>query len=74
MTIETRVDAYNEEDLPKSEAGLRTVPIGADVLHHLRKWKMRSKWSKPDDLVFPNGSKATSKPRKYSPKVHGRRL
>jgi integrase len=65
VTVETRVDAYNEEDLPKSEAGLRTVPIGADVLHHLRKWKMRSKWSKPDDLVFPNGPKATSKPRKY---------
>ncbi|TCU68238.1 site-specific recombinase XerC [Bradyrhizobium sp. R2.2-H] len=56
VSVETRVDAYNEEDLPKSEAGLRTVPIGADVLHHLRKWKMRSKWSKADDLVFPNKS------------------
>ncbi len=56
VTVETRVDAYNDEDLPKSEAGLRTVPLGADVVQHLRKRKARSKWSKSDDLVFPNKS------------------
>lgn len=54
VSIETRVDAYNVEDAPKSEAGVRTVPLAADVVTLLRKWKIRSKWSKPEDLVFPN--------------------
>jgi hypothetical protein len=35
---------------------MRTVPLGAAVVKQLREWKMRSKWSKPDDLVFPNRS------------------
>lgn len=54
VTIETRVDAHNEEDAPKSKAGVRTVPLGADVVKRLREWKVRSQWSKPGDLVFPN--------------------
>lgn len=54
VTVETRVDAYNEEDLPKSDAGLRTVPLGEAVLTQLRLWKLRSKWSQSNDLVFPN--------------------
>jgi integrase len=54
VTVETRVDAYRDEDMPKSAAGIRTVPLGAEVLKQLREWKARSKWSKADDLVFPN--------------------
>ncbi|MGK7058057.1 tyrosine-type recombinase/integrase [Bradyrhizobium sp. 1050_B9_N1_2] len=54
VSVETRVDAYNEEDAPKSEAGVRWVPLGADVVKMLKEWKLRSQWSKPDDLVFPN--------------------
>jgi integrase len=56
VTVETRVDAYGDEDLPKSAAGIRTVPLGDAVLRQLREWKLRSKWSNADDLVFPNGS------------------
>lgn len=56
VDVETRVDAYNEEDAPKSAAGMRTVPLGDVVLKHLREWKLRSKWSNADDLVFPNAS------------------
>lgn len=54
VTVETRVDSYNDEDLPKSAAGIRTVPLGAAVVKQLREWKLRSKFSKSDDLVFPN--------------------
>jgi integrase len=56
VTVETRVDAYNDEDLPKSAAGVRTVPLGDAVLRQLREWKLRSKHSDADDLVFPNSS------------------
>lgn len=54
VTVETRVDAYCEEDAPKSKAGYRTIPIGADVVKRLREWKVRSKFSKESDLIFPN--------------------
>jgi integrase len=52
VDVETRVDAYNEEDAPRSAAGMRTVPLGDVVLKHLREWKLRSKWSNADDLAF----------------------
>ena len=53
-TIETRVDAYGDEDVTKTAAGMRTVPIGAAVVRVLKEWKVRSKHSKPNDLAFPN--------------------
>ncbi len=55
VKIETRVDSHHEEDAPKSKAGFRTVPIGADVVKRLKAWKLKSKFSKAGDLVFPNG-------------------
>ena len=54
MTVETRVDAYGEEDVTKTAAGMRTIPIGQSVVAVLKAWKLRSKFSKADDLVFPN--------------------
>lgn len=54
VTIETRVDAYGDEDVTKTAAGMRTVPLGGAVITALKEWKMRSKHSKADDLVFPN--------------------
>lgn len=54
VTVETRVDAHNSEDAPKSSAGVRTLPLAPDVVAMLRQWKLRSRWSRPDDLVFPN--------------------
>ena len=56
VKVETRVDAYNEEDAPKSAAGIREVPLSSSIVKQLKEWKLRSKWSKPTDLVFPNGS------------------
>jgi integrase len=54
VKIESRVDVYGDEDMPKTEAGLRTVPIGAAVVTALKEWKLRSKRKSPNDLVFPN--------------------
>lgn len=54
VRVETRVDAYGEEDVTKTDAGMRTVPLGASVVTVLKAWKLRSKFSKADDLVFPN--------------------
>jgi integrase len=54
VTIEARVDAYGDEDVTKTAAGMRTVPIGAAVATMLKEWKLRSTFKKPGDLVFPN--------------------
>lgn len=54
LTIEGRVDAYKNEDVTKSEAGVRSVPLSAAMLKELRAWKEAAKLKEPDDLVFPN--------------------
>lgn len=54
VTIETRVDAYGDEDVTKTAAGMRSVPIGEHVVKAMKEWKLRAKFTKPDDLVFPN--------------------
>jgi integrase len=32
VLVETRVDAYRQEDVPKTRAGLRTIPLGEAVI------------------------------------------
>lgn len=54
ITVQTRVDTYGTEDVTKSSAGMRTVPLGAPVVKVLKEWRLRSTFSKADDLVFPN--------------------
>jgi integrase len=56
LRISRRVDAYGDEGAPKSTAGVRTVPLSAQLLSALKAWKVKSKFSKPDDLIFSNGS------------------
>jgi integrase len=55
LNIARRVDAYGEEGTPKTTAGLRTVPLSNQLVAVLRAWKLRSKFKKQDDLIFPNG-------------------
>jgi integrase len=55
-----RVDAYGEEGAPKSAAGVRTVPLSNQLVAMLKAWKLKSKFKKLDDLVFPNGEGTTS--------------
>ena len=54
VIIETRVDAYGEEDTTKTEAGVRQIPLSRDLASALKAWRLRSPHSDPDDLVFPS--------------------
>jgi integrase len=54
LRISRRVDAYGEEGAPKSTAGVRTVPLSAQLVQALKAWRLRSRFSRSEDLVFPN--------------------
>jgi integrase len=54
LRIKRRVDAYGEEGAPKSTDGVRTVPLSAQLVSALKAWKLKSRFSKPEDLIFPN--------------------
>jgi integrase len=54
VRIETRVDANRNEDVTKTVAGMREIPLGQDVVAMLKAWKLRSRFAKHTDLVFPN--------------------
>lgn len=54
VTIETRVDAFGQFDVTKSEAGRREVPLGAAMVEALRAWRKESKFNEADDFVFPD--------------------
>jgi integrase len=54
VKVETRVDAYGDEDVTKTAAGMRTIPLGQPLILMLKEWKLRTKRKKAGDLVFPN--------------------
>lgn len=54
ITVDRRVDAFGNLDVTKSKAGMRTIPLGQHVTRLLKEWKLRTKFSKSTDLVFPN--------------------
>jgi len=54
LSVERRVDAYGEEGPPKSDAGVRGVPLSSMLLRSLKEWRLQSKFSGDDDLIFPN--------------------
>jgi len=54
LKVETRVDAYGDEDVTKTAAGMRTIPLGAPIVTALKEWKLAAKRKEPDNLVFPN--------------------
>ena len=54
VRIETRVDRFGNEDVPKTKAGIRVIPLGESVLSALRRWRGETAFSGKDDLVFPN--------------------
>ncbi|ASY56350.1 site-specific integrase [Sinorhizobium sp. CCBAU 05631] len=55
VTVDSRVDAFGGIDTTKSAAGKRTVPIGKSMVEALADWRNRSKHSKDEDFVFPDG-------------------
>jgi integrase len=54
LHIGRRVDAYGGEGAPKSAAGVRTVPLSNQLVAMLKAWKLKSKFKRPDDLIFSN--------------------
>jgi integrase len=54
VRIETRVDTFRTEDVPKTRAGLRTIPLGEAVLRALQGWRQKTAFAQAADLVFPN--------------------
>jgi integrase len=54
LNVERRVDAYGEEGPPKSDAGVRGVPLSEMMFVSLKKWRLKSKYSNDDDFIFPN--------------------
>jgi integrase len=56
LRIYRRVDAFGQEGPPKSKAGVRTVPLSAGLVAMLKAWRLRSSFSKADDLIFPNAA------------------
>jgi len=54
VKIETRVDAYGEEDVTKTAAGMRIIPLAQPLVLMLKEWKVRTKRKKADELAFPN--------------------
>lgn len=56
LHIGRRVDAYGDEGPPKSVAGVRTIPLSNQLITMLKAWKLKSKFKKLDDLIFPNGN------------------
>lgn len=54
VAIETRIDDYGDEDVPKTAARVRAVPLGEGILLALKQWRLRSRFKEPTDLVFPN--------------------
>jgi integrase len=56
LRIERRVDAYLAEGPPKSRAGIRSVPLSGQLVAVLKAWRLRSKFSRDDDLIFPDGA------------------
>ena len=54
LQVTQRADRYKEIDVPKSEAGERTIPLPPIVVNTLREWKLRCPKGK-ENLVFPTG-------------------
>jgi integrase len=54
VKVETRVDAFGDEDVTKTAAGMRIIPLSQPLVLMLKEWKLRTKWKKAGDLVFPN--------------------
>jgi integrase len=54
VRVETRVDPFRTEDVPKTRAGLRTIPLGEAVIRALQDWRQKTRYPQSADLVFPN--------------------
>ena len=54
LHIRRRVDVYGEEGAPKARPGCGLFRYRIKLVPVLKAWKLKSKFKKPDDLIFPN--------------------
>ena len=52
VKIDTRVDAFGNFSLTKSDAGMREVPLGQALVKALKQWREDSKFAGDDDFYF----------------------
>jgi integrase len=57
LHVRQRADRWNKIGPPKSEAGRRTVPLGPELMHTLKQWKLACPKGE-HDLVFPTSTGA----------------
>jgi integrase len=57
LHVRQRADRWNEIGPPKSEAGRRSIPLGPELIHALKEWKLPCPKSE-HDLVFPTSTGA----------------
>lgn len=55
ITVRQRADQWGQIGSPKSEAGMRTIPIPPELVSELKRWKLRSPPSRID-LAFPSST------------------
>ena len=56
IKITRSVDRFKVEQPPKTEAGNRTVPMSDLLKRKMQEFRLRSSFSKDDDLVFPSAT------------------
>ena len=56
IKITRSVDRFKVEQPPKTEAGNRTVPMSDLLKRKMQEFRLRSHFSKDDDLVFPSAT------------------
>lgn len=52
LHVRQRADRYNTIGSPKSDSGVRTLPLADDLVSSLRAWKLKSQHSADGDYVF----------------------
>ncbi len=60
VRIETRVDRFGNEDVPKTKAGIRVIPLGESVLSALRRWRGETAFRGKTTSSFRTASASTT--------------
>jgi integrase len=59
MKVETRVDAFGDEDVTKTAAGMRIIPLSQPLILMLKEWKLRTKCKKAETSCFRTSAART---------------
>jgi integrase len=56
LHVRQRADRWNKIGPPKSEASRRTIPLGPELMHALKEWRLACTKQGDRDLVFPTAT------------------